>query len=644
MKVKFLPFLFLLSISFLFFLNSYATNYYLSSSGNDANTGTRPANAWKTLQRLNRFVPKPGDSILFRRGDEWSGTITAGIWGLEGKPLVYGAYGKGSRPKIYGSEEISGWTRHSGGIYKARFNKKINQLFVNDKKMKVSRHPNKGYYFITSTRGTNIFTSDQLDSKMDYSGAKWFGRTYYYTTDLKQVVSSRSNSLALNEAPRKELKSGLGFFLMNKLEFLDQPGEWYYDETANTVYLWTLKGDSPENYIIRGSVYEDGLYISNKDNVVIQDLEFLQQANTGINLIKSNYVTIKNNVFHDMDGFGIYSYENANHVTIIDNFIEGVNHYGIYGRISRSLISDNVISKVALFENIGLTGTGEDNFGGGMYIAGEDGNNTIRFNRITETGYNGILFAKPDNIIEYNFIKDICLLKGDNGGIYTSWYNRAASKGPEGSIIRNNIILNVVGEKYGYTSGRDFGEGIYIDRSAKGVTIENNTVAYCTNSGIYLHQTEDCVVRKNTILDTRQSIFVVKSSGTKKNVISENILFAASDKDDYLKRQVLLNISSGNAIFDQNCYVNPYASDGIFKCESPYFGFDEWKSFSGQDTNSEIKVAPLNPGEKEHLFYNDTKQTKVIDLGTKIYRNIYGEKVTETVTLKPFSSIILIGR
>ncbi len=430
---------------------------------------------------------------------------------------------------------------------------------------------------------------------------------------------------------------------MNKLEFLDQAGEWYYDDATNTVYFWTPKGDSPANYTVRGSVHKDGFYLNYADYVTIQDIEILHHSEKSIHLNKSDYISINNNDLSYPDGFGIFTPSNATHYTITNNKVIGANHYGMMIRISHSTVSDNSISKIALLENIGLTGTGADNYGGGIYLAGEDGNNVLKYNRITETGYNGILFAKPDNIIEYNFIDGACLLKGDMGGIYTSWYNRVAPTGPEGSIVRNNIILNVVGEKYGYTSLRDFGEGIYIDESARGVIVENNTIAHCKNAGIYLHRTENTIVRNNTILDARQSIHIVKYSGSTKSNINSNIMVCASDKDDYLKRQVMVNLQSGNAAFDNNKYINPYASDGIFKVGSPYYSFSEWKSSTGQDKNSMANVTPLKSGEKEQLFYNDTKSDKTINLGSKVYLDIEGNKVTGSFTLKPFTSRILIG-
>lgn len=628
----------------IFSCNSYAVNYYLSTSGDDSNVGTSMNNPWKSLNKLNALVPKPGDSIFFKRGDEWNGTIAVNMWGFEGKNVFYGSYGEGPKPKIYGSEPIIGWTRHSGNIYKASIEKNITQLFVGNNKMKAARHPNSGYFFITNTSGTISLTTNELDASVNYTGAKWFGRTNYFTTSLLDVKISNSRTLTLNKAPRFPLKFGLGFFLMNKLEFLDQAGEWYFDEPAKTVYLWIEDGDSPENYNVRGSVHKDGLYISGKGYITISNIHFLQQAEKGIHLRNSDNIIIDNNEFSFADGYGIYSLTEAAGLTITNNTIIGVNHYGMYLRASNSLISDNNLSKIALFDYIGLTGTGEDNFGGGIYLAGVNGNNKVRYNRITETGSSGILFSKPNNIIEYNFIKSVCLLKSDMGGIYTSWYNRAAPQGPEGSIIRNNIILNVKGEKYGYTSQRHMGEGIYIDESVVGVTVENNTIAYCTNSGIKLHKTENTTIRNNLIFDTRQSIHILNSEGTGKNQISDNVMIVARTSDDYLKRQVVINESSGNALYEGNVYVNLHKGEETFLRGSSYCNFIKWKSLTGVEKNSEFLVEAVMPGEREILIFNDTKQDIIIDLGNKNYKDIKGRKISQKIVLSPFTSTIVIGK
>ena len=71
--------------------------YYVSSDGNDANSGTSPDFPWKTLSKVSSFALREGDGVLFRRGDVFRGFIKA-------KPgVTYAAYGEGKRPELFGS-------------------------------------------------------------------------------------------------------------------------------------------------------------------------------------------------------------------------------------------------------------------------------------------------------------------------------------------------------------------------------------------------------------------------------------------------------------------------------------------------------------------------------------------------------------
>ena len=84
------------------------TTYYVSfSQGNDNNTGTSPGSAWRTLARVdaswNSF--NPGDSILFKRGDEWAPVTSTYLLrfptdygGTQNNYIVLGAYGSGPKP------------------------------------------------------------------------------------------------------------------------------------------------------------------------------------------------------------------------------------------------------------------------------------------------------------------------------------------------------------------------------------------------------------------------------------------------------------------------------------------------------------------------------------------------------------------
>jgi hypothetical protein len=62
----------LLVIPFLFIcIVSNATNYYVRAGGSDSSTGLSDAAAWASVAKVNSSMSlfKPGDAILFRRGE-----------------------------------------------------------------------------------------------------------------------------------------------------------------------------------------------------------------------------------------------------------------------------------------------------------------------------------------------------------------------------------------------------------------------------------------------------------------------------------------------------------------------------------------------------------------------------------------------
>ena len=100
------------------------TTYYVSSSeGNDSNDGTSADTPWKTPNKVTGHGPfQPGDFILFKRGDIFQGEITQQY--LEGKVnqrIVFGAYGTGAKPIIYGDMTGATWTKTTGrkGVWQA---------------------------------------------------------------------------------------------------------------------------------------------------------------------------------------------------------------------------------------------------------------------------------------------------------------------------------------------------------------------------------------------------------------------------------------------------------------------------------------------------------------------------------------------
>ena len=76
-------------------------NYYVDAeNGNDVNNGISAQKAWKSLDKLKDIELKAGDSILFRRGSVFTGTIEINAQGRSDCRIVIDAYGTGENPCI----------------------------------------------------------------------------------------------------------------------------------------------------------------------------------------------------------------------------------------------------------------------------------------------------------------------------------------------------------------------------------------------------------------------------------------------------------------------------------------------------------------------------------------------------------------
>lgn len=109
-------------------VGSYATNYYIDAvKGNDHNTGISPHKSWQSIGKVNQAKLLAGDSVLFRRGQIFRGTLLP-VSGSTSGSITYGAYGKGEKPKLLGSVEMnaaSDWVNEEGNIWCSAMHSRI---------------------------------------------------------------------------------------------------------------------------------------------------------------------------------------------------------------------------------------------------------------------------------------------------------------------------------------------------------------------------------------------------------------------------------------------------------------------------------------------------------------------------------------
>ncbi len=103
----------------------YKAVYYVdATNGDDSNDGLSPGSAWKTISKVNSMIStfEYGDSILFKRGETWTGSRLniENIYGSKNNDIVFGAYGTGQKPVINTIEvQNHSWTDTGNNIWKA---------------------------------------------------------------------------------------------------------------------------------------------------------------------------------------------------------------------------------------------------------------------------------------------------------------------------------------------------------------------------------------------------------------------------------------------------------------------------------------------------------------------------------------------
>lgn len=266
---------------------SAAVYYVSSSAGNDSNDGLSLGNAFRTVGQVNALNLQPGDKVLFKCGDTWRAEqLIIGKSGAEAAPIVFSSFPEGcaNKPVLSGSRPITDWTVYSGNIYRAdlptgEFPLGINQLFRNGQRLTLGRWPNLdagngGYSFVDShTAGSKQITDNELPASVNWAGAIVHIKNIRWSMLDRQVTSSSGHTLVLNTGLSCLISGwtdcmGWGYFINNHLSTLNQDGEWYYDESARRVYLYSTAG-VPAN--IEGSVIQEQAPTLRHGGVMLSD-------------------------------------------------------------------------------------------------------------------------------------------------------------------------------------------------------------------------------------------------------------------------------------------------------------------------------------------------------------------------------------
>ena len=596
-----------------------AANYYFSSvSGDDSRTAVQaksPSSPWKSLSKLNAFFStlQPGDSVLFKRGETFYGSLTISRSGAAGSPIVIGAYGTGNRPVITGLTTLTNWLGIGNGIYESYnplLGSEVNIVLLNDVQKGIGRYPNsdapnKGYLMLESHSGSTSITDNELPSAPNWNGAEVVIRTNHWTMDKSKITSHSGHTISYTSSSGISARNDYGYFIQNHIKTLDQTGEWCYNASTKKISMF-FGAASPSSSAIKAATIIDLIYSSGKSYITFDNLTLKGSVEKGFDINSGTNIIVKNCdvLYSGQDGVKAsgtnFLLENS---LVLNSANNGVNVSGA----TAPVIRNNIVRNTYFIAGMGQSGNGQ----GAGIRNGKNG--IVEYNQVFNSGFVGVQLGGDNSIVRNNYIDTFCFIKDDAGGIYTSNSLNGTNTGRK---VISNIILNGLAAREGTDAafltpaeamGISSSSGLYMDDNTNGVEITGNTVVY-SGRGILLHNSRQIIVKNNTFFNNRDEQLYMKYDGLgdplRNHTITNNIFFA------HLSAQLASSINTkvddigSIGRLDSNYYAKPINDKkfilnikylGTSSQTKYYYDLEGWKSAYNKDASSKFCAKKFAP-------------------------------------------------
>ncbi|HVY40797.1 MAG TPA: right-handed parallel beta-helix repeat-containing protein [Polyangia bacterium] len=533
---------------------------YVSPAGDDANPGTL-ARPLRTIAKARDSIrpsldAMTSDVVVYLRGGTYALTSTLTFAnadsGKNGFYVKYLAY-PGERPLITGGQPITGWlpADPATGIFSApNVTKPFRQLYVNGVKAIRARTPNLGPNGEPNFNRASGWDSGAHNFQVPSAAvAAWKTLTKVEmhlmvlwadnTMRLASVTTSGSTAYLKVQSPEDGIifqrpnpaffPSSLRYYFENALEFLDQPGEWYLDETANVLYykprspsematagfvapmletLVSVKGTSTADQA--GYLWFQGLTFAHSTYMRPSQSGFLDAqagqynltapANNqqtvgrpaaGVTVANANHVHFERNLFTQMAATGLDLVSGTHDDAVIGNAFTDIGGSGI--SIGKFVVDETTEYHVAYNptdkNDICTRDTIKDNYidhvtteiqGATGIAAGYPAYLDIEHNEVAHINYSGIsvgygwtgaVNAMTNNKIDFNNVHHVCQILGDCGSIYTLSNQMPASE-----------MLNNYCHDFDTSQWADYSiNNLYMDEQTDGYTVAHNVLLSSPN-------------------------------------------------------------------------------------------------------------------------------------------------------------------
>jgi len=427
--------------------------YYVAPTGSDSNPGTVSA-PFQTLTKARDIVrtinaSATQDIYVYLRAGNYPITSTVAFGpsdsGTNGHRIFYAAF-PGETPVLNGATRVTGWTA-SGNVYKASLARstKLRNLYVNDARAAmtsktVSAKGGSGTYSVTAGQAAWAWVSGSNSDGVKYAttdvpaiasnkndleivnGTTWNEnivcvRDVTTSTDNYRVLSLQQPYGAIAQLPgwNSGFSTSGTHTIYNAYEFLNSPGQFYFDKTAGTLYYYPRSGENISTADVEAPVVDELIDIAGTSTT---------------NRVKN--LTFQGLTFENTD-WELYSVAGSSGKATV----QGATVYIAYGdgnwHNSKYEITDTLPSMIHVTsaDSISFVGNVVKHSGSeGISLINDVSNSSITGNYITDMAGSGITVGHPQHIAI-----------GDGGA------HEKYAAGVEGicakNVISNNVLYNI---------------------------------------------------------------------------------------------------------------------------------------------------------------------------------------------------------
>ncbi|GII59776.1 hypothetical protein Pth03_81650 [Planotetraspora thailandica] len=233
-----------------------ATSFYVAPDGHGHACSARVPCALETAQAKvrHRTEHMTGDIVVtiedgtYRLGKTLDFDAARGDSGVDGHSVIYQA-APGAHPVLSGGTRITGWTQGPGGAWQASVPAGFDtrQLYVDGVRANRASGPNPTGFTRTATGYTTttgvLSTYKNITDVEFVYGVAWSQMRCQIASVQGATVTMKQPCFDNSTRKQYGANADLPNYVENAKELLNDPGEWYLDKPAHTVYYIPRAGE-----------------------------------------------------------------------------------------------------------------------------------------------------------------------------------------------------------------------------------------------------------------------------------------------------------------------------------------------------------------------------------------------------------------